>query len=114
MQAQTQLGTDFLDPQVDKLIALKAKDYLINKIVLTSAATREKFAISPGLLDSTIAQIPAFQIDGKFSPERFEQVVRTQMMTPGQFLAENGIMNKPLLSKFQLLYPQLCWKTDQT
>jgi peptidyl-prolyl cis-trans isomerase D len=49
---------------------------LIDRKLLLQGAEKSKFAFSEAALDQVILQTPEFQADGKFSPERFDQVIR--------------------------------------
>lgn len=76
-QLMQQLGKDFdaslLDEKMLREAALKG---LIDRKLLLQGAQDSKFAFSEAALDQVILQTPEFQVDGKFSPERFDQVVR--------------------------------------
>jgi len=76
-QLMQQLGKDFdaslLDEKMLREAALKG---LIDRKLLLQGAENSKFAFSEGALDQVILQTPEFQVDGKFSPERFDQVIR--------------------------------------
>ena len=49
---------------------------LIDRKLLLQGAEDSKFAFSEAALDQVILLTPEFQVDGKFSPERFDQVIR--------------------------------------
>ena len=76
-QLMQQLGKDFdaslLDEQMLRESALKG---LIDRKLLLQGAENSKFAFSEAALDQVILQTPEFQVDGKFSSERFDQVIR--------------------------------------
>ncbi|MCF5701237.1 SurA N-terminal domain-containing protein [Pseudomonas syringae] len=76
-QLMQQLGKDFdaslLD---DKMLRESALKGLIDRKLLLQGAEQAKFAFSEGALDQVILQTPEFQVDGKFSSERFDQVIR--------------------------------------
>lgn len=76
-QLMQQLGKDFdaslLDEKMLREAALKG---LIDRKLLLQGAENSKFAFSEAALDQVILQTPEFQVDGKFSPERFDQVIR--------------------------------------
>lgn len=85
-QLMQQLGKDFdaslLDEKMLREAALKG---LIDRKLLLQGAKDSKFAFSEGALDQVILQTPEFQVDGKFSPERFDQVIRQLGYTRLQF-----------------------------
>ena len=60
---------------------------LIRRQVLLSRAVRSGRAVSDGQLQSTISELPAFQNDGKFSFDLYQQYLRSQGMTPVAFEA---------------------------
>lgn len=76
-QLQQQFGSDFDIGQLDdKLINDMALKSLINRKLLLQAAKQAGFAGSSAVVDRFILQFPEFQEDGKFSSERFDQVLR--------------------------------------
>lgn len=85
-QLMQQLGKDFdaslLDEKMLREAALKG---LIDRKLLLQGAQDSKFAFSEGALDQVILQTPEFQVEGKFSPERFDQVIRQLGYTRLQF-----------------------------
>ena len=76
-QLVQQLGKDF-DPSLldDKMLREAALKGLIDRQLLLQGAHDAKFSFSEGALDQVILQTPEFQVDGKFSAERFDQVIR--------------------------------------
>jgi len=63
-------------------------DQLVIKYVLSSQAQREGLVISDEQLRARIAAEPAWQQDGKFSPELYQRFVNSQQMTELQFEAD--------------------------
>jgi peptidyl-prolyl cis-trans isomerase D len=53
-------------------------DGVVNERLLAGKAREERFRISDAQLRETISSIPAFQEDGKFSGERYEQFLLSQ------------------------------------
>jgi len=76
-QLAQQLGKDF-DPALldEKMLRESALKGLIDRKLLLQGATDAKFAFSEASLDQQILQTPEFQVDGKFSADRFDQVIR--------------------------------------
>jgi peptidyl-prolyl cis-trans isomerase D len=72
-----QLGKDF-DPALldEKMLREAALKGLIDRKLLLQGAHDAKFAFSEAAIDQLMLQAPEFQIDGKFSAERFDQVIR--------------------------------------
>ena len=62
---------------------------LIDQRTVAIAATQGRYSVSDEMLRRTIASIPAVQVDGQFSSERYRQVLAAQGMTPTAF--ENGL-----------------------
>ncbi|WP_223533498.1 SurA N-terminal domain-containing protein [Pseudomonas sp. GL-RE-20] len=76
-QLMQQLGKDFDASLLDeKMLRESALKGLIDRKLLLQGAEQSKFAFSEAALDQVILQTPEFQVDGKFSSERFDQVVR--------------------------------------
>ncbi|MEX3777414.1 SurA N-terminal domain-containing protein [Pseudomonas sp. MYb118] len=76
-QLMQQLGKDFDASLLDeKMLRDSALKGLIDRKLLLQGAEKSKFAFSEAALDQVILQTPEFQVDGKFSPERFDQVIR--------------------------------------
>ncbi|UOK40744.1 SurA N-terminal domain-containing protein [Pseudomonas palleroniana] len=76
-QLMQQLGKDFDASLLDeKLLRDAALKGLIDRKLLLQGAANSKFGFSEAALDQVILQTPEFQVDGKFNPERFDQVIR--------------------------------------
>ncbi len=76
-QLMQQLGKDFDASLLDeKMLRESALKGLIDRKLLLQGAEKSKFAFSEGALDQVILQTPEFQADGKFSSDRFDQVIR--------------------------------------
>ncbi len=76
-QLSQQLGKDF-DPAMldEKLLRESALKGLIDRKLLLQGAADSKFSFSDAALDQQLLQTPEFQVDGKFSADRFDQVIR--------------------------------------
>jgi len=76
-QLMQQLGKDFDSSLLDeKMLREAALKGLIDRKLLLQGAKDAKFSFSEAALDQVILLTPEFQEDGKFSPERFDQVIR--------------------------------------
>jgi len=76
-QLMQQLGKDFDASLLDeKMLRESALKGLIDRKLLLQGAEKSKFAFSEGALDQVILQTPEFQVYGKFSSDRFDQVIR--------------------------------------
>ncbi|WJK07976.1 SurA N-terminal domain-containing protein [Pseudomonas fluorescens] len=85
-QLMQQLGKDFDASLLDeKMLRESALKGLIDRKLLLQGAEKSKFAFSEAALDQVILQTPEFQVDGKFSSDRFDQVIRQLGYTRMQF-----------------------------
>jgi len=91
IQAQSDRMREALGPSFDPAVAETAEfrkqvlDNLIERKALLQDAQKLKFLAPDAYLASVLAQIPAFQQDGKFSHQRYEAVLRQNGRTPAQF-----------------------------
>lgn len=85
-QLAQQFGKDFdvslLD---DALLRKSALDNLIGRTLLIQGTQEAGMGISDAALDQVILKEPAFQLNGKFEPARFDQILRQQGMSRMQF-----------------------------
>ena len=74
-----QLGKNY-DPVVfeNPEVRYSLLDQLIGQRLLDQQARKNRFRVSDDQLRQYITEIPAFQVDGKFSQERYEQLLATQ------------------------------------
>ncbi|WP_028918028.1 peptidylprolyl isomerase [Pseudoxanthomonas sp. J35] len=88
MQARQEQGEAF-DPREFETIENKRRvlDQLIDEKVLQLAADRAGVVVSDAAVREYIASIPAFQVDGKFDPSRYQLALASQVpaQTPKQF-----------------------------
>lgn len=85
---QASLGSQFDPAMVDTPASRRQLlDDLINRHLLALVATKAHFSVSDGMLRDTIAAIPQVQDNGRFSPERYRQVLAAQGLTPAGFEA---------------------------
>jgi peptidyl-prolyl cis-trans isomerase D len=83
-----QLGGRF-DPLVLDTPSMREQllNQLIDQRLLAMVAQDNQFSVSDGALRSTIASIPQVQDNGRFSAERYRQVLAAQGMSPQMFEA---------------------------
>ena len=81
-----QMGGNF-DPAIldNPEVRFALLDQLVNQRLLQSRARAEAFRVTDAQLQAFIAEIPAFQDGGRFSPERYRQVLAAQNMVPAVF-----------------------------
>lgn len=80
-----QVDPKMLDnPQARKAII----DDLVDQRLLMLEANKKRMFVSDEAIRRTVGGIDAFKVDGKFSSERYEAVLRGQGMTPASFEAQ--------------------------
>lgn len=87
-QFRQRMGAQF-DPAVIDTPAMRESllNQLINQRLLANVAVDNRFTVSDETLRNTIAAIPEVQDNGRFSPERYRQVLAAQGMSPTSFEA---------------------------
>jgi peptidyl-prolyl cis-trans isomerase D len=96
VRSNPQLASQLNSPEFKESVL----NNLIQRKVLLAQAARAGMTVSDAELQQIIGGIEAFQeADGKFSHEKYEQLLRAQGMTPGMF--EEGIRQDLLLSRMQ-------------
>ncbi|SAI54364.1 peptidyl-prolyl cis-trans isomerase D [Bordetella ansorpii] len=87
-QMRQRMGSRF-DPALVDTPAMRREllDQLIDQRLLAQVAADNRFSVSDGTLRNTIAAIPQVQDNGRFSPERYRQVLAGQGLTPTTFEA---------------------------
>ncbi|MEP5765505.1 MAG: SurA N-terminal domain-containing protein, partial [Halieaceae bacterium] len=90
---------DSIDPSMldDQMLAAPALEMIIQKSLLTQAAASYGLSIADERLGEFIASMEAFQIDGRFDPNLFRQIVSDQGYSPAGFqeaLREDLIMSQ--------------------
>lgn len=85
-QLLQQLGKDFDANLIDDaLLSEAALKGLISRKLLMQAVDQSDFAFSNAAIDQFILLAPEFQVDGKFNPDRFDQVIRQMGYSRLQF-----------------------------
>jgi peptidyl-prolyl cis-trans isomerase D len=79
-----------LTPELEKSLNLRASllEELIQKRLVLQEAHRLGLAINDDDLVAAIAQVPDFQVNGRFNKERYLQLLRANRISPGQFEEE--------------------------
>ncbi|CAM4178050.1 Peptidylprolyl isomerase [Bordetella tumbae] len=82
------LGSRY-DPALVDTPAMREQllNQLIDQRLLAQVAQDNRFSVSDSTLRNTIASIPQVQDNGRFSPERYRQVLAGQGMTPTMYEA---------------------------
>ncbi len=117
------LGRNF-DPALfdSPTIRMEVLEGLISQRLLMRHAARNHLTVSSETLIETTMAIPAFQIDGKFSRERYDAALRNERMSPEVFdaalrrdllvqqltgaLADSGLASKAVSRQFAQLRAQ--------
>ncbi len=60
---------------------------LVDKRLLSDEIQRSKYAISDVQLSTYVTGMPDFQVDGKFSQERYDELLKQSQLTPNRFEA---------------------------
>lgn len=84
MQSNSQGGFDpaMLDNPVVRAQLLES---LIDRRVIITTATKERFSVSDTALRNTIAAMPQLQVNGQFSPDRYNEVLASAGMDMRDF-----------------------------
>src|SRR6266853_714617 len=101
------LGRNF-DPALfdSPTIRMEVLEGLISQRLLMRHAARNHLTVSSETLIETTMAIPAFQIDGKFSRERYDAALRNERMSPEVFDADLGLASKAVSRQFAQLRAQ--------
>ena len=85
-QTQDNTTSSPLSDSSNNNLKQRALDALINIQVLKQASTKEHFMISMHQVDNYLESMPEFQVNGQFSPDRFQQLLATTLYSPVDFL----------------------------
>ncbi len=82
-----QMLGDSFDPSIidEQQLRKSALDSVIRQQLLVQEAAREGLAVGDNLLAMSIQSIPALQVDGRFSEEKYQQALFQRGMTPAGF-----------------------------
>lgn len=85
-QLQQAFGTSFKPGMIDeKQLSQEVLRQLINETLLDQQVEKRHYSISDADLVATIQQIPAFQVDGKFSPQVYQATLSANGLTAAGF-----------------------------
>lgn len=88
-QQQMQMGADFsLSQSAEAQLKNRALNQLIVSTVLTQAAVKAGYRVTDDQVNEALLRVPAFQINGQFSRERFQEVLSTVLYSEQQFIAD--------------------------
>lgn len=92
-------GNQSFSADQQEMIKQQALQQIINTQVLSDAARKQNFRISPDQVDDVILQIPAFQENGNFSPLKFQNILASMSYSQQQFLID--LENTLLVNQMQ-------------
>jgi peptidyl-prolyl cis-trans isomerase D len=69
----------------DEMLREQVLQQLIERNLFTAEALQRKMAVGDGSLVAAIREVEAFYVDGRFSQERYTQLLRGQGLTPAGF-----------------------------
>lgn len=88
-QKMLQQGEEFsLDQKAQEDLKKQVLQQLIKNEVVSQAANKMGFVISKQQISGTIAGLPIFQVNGVFSPEKFQQVLANLSYSESDFINE--------------------------
>jgi peptidyl-prolyl cis-trans isomerase D len=94
------LGSNFDPAMMDTPeVRYALLDQLVNQRLLENQARADRFRVSDTQLAQFIAGLPPFQDDGKFSPDKYREVLASQGMSPPMF--EQRVRGDLILSPLQ-------------
>ena len=107
-QMQQMFGTSFKPGMIDeKQLRQEVLRQLINDSLLSQQAATQHYTISNADLVAAVQQIPAFQVDGKFSTQAYQATLSANGLTPAAFearerqdLAVSQLQNAIMASAF--------------
>lgn len=76
-----------LSPEMEKQLGIKkvALDNLIDTVLIRKEAKKMGISVSKDEVAAAVAAVPAFQKDGAFNFQQYQQVLRSNRMTPTEF-----------------------------
>jgi peptidyl-prolyl cis-trans isomerase D len=101
LRQQAQADKQFvLTPSMQDVLKQQALGNLIETVVLRKAAEKAGYSISALQLDALIKQFPAFQKDGQFSAQRFQEVLGRIGYSPELFI--NSVKTDELINQVRI------------
>ena len=76
-----------MSPEMEKQLGIKkvALDNLIDTVLIRKEAKSMGISVNKDEVAAAIATVPAFQKDGAFNFQQYQQVIRSNRMTPSEF-----------------------------
>ena len=84
---QMQLGSDFIiDSKIEAELKKQALNQLIMGQILSDDAVKNGYRVTKEEVDAALLSVPAFQVNGRFSRERFNEVLSSILYNEKSFL----------------------------
>ncbi|HEY4126591.1 MAG TPA: SurA N-terminal domain-containing protein [Gammaproteobacteria bacterium] len=97
---QQMYGAAFKPEMIDeKRLHQQTLDLLINTTLLNQQIAKDHYTVGDAQLVESIQKMPAFQADGKFSPQAYRNVLTSVGMNPEQF--EHDQRQEIVIDRFQ-------------
>lgn len=100
-EVQIQYGSNHpLTAKIETALKEKALQSLIENEVLKQASTKHGYRISDRQIDNYLQSMPAFQVNGQFSLERFQEILSSTLLSTSEFLdliKSSLLMDQPKL-----------------
>lgn len=93
-----------VNPAEQQQLKQAALNSLINEQLVLNAANKLGLAVSPQQISQVVLQIPAFQENGRFSPQRLQQFLMNSNLTQAQFAQQlsDSLLGSQMSGFFQL------------
>ena len=115
-QRQSQLQQMLRDELPDDMVKSQQAavlDQFVRQTLLTQRAEEFGYRVSDGLLAKRVMEFPQFQVDGKFSKDRYNALIRSSGLSEAQFEAElktellleqlqNGVVDSAFVTPHEL------------
>ncbi len=90
MAAYERMSRQRLTPEIAERLGLSQQvvNDLVTEAVVVQGAAREGITVSHEEISARIREVPAFQVDGRYSPERYLDVLKRERINPDDFYAE--------------------------
>jgi len=86
VQRQFQANAQSIPAELSAHLKSAVLQSLINDELLKQAAVREGYRVSTLQTEDIIKAMPQFQVDGRFSPDRFQELMNAGLFSPASFL----------------------------
>lgn len=85
-QMQMQYGSTQLPPQIESSLKNRSLETLVHFQVLEQASLADNYRITTSQIDGFLQAVPEFQVNGEFSPTRFQQVLNATLFSVADFV----------------------------